>query len=64
MNTLGWLGDCAYDHLTSGEQSTTAMELAQNKAGTTLKFRAIFDRMMPIGRSRMDRLSQLVGDLS
>lgn len=38
--------------------------VAQNKAGTALKIRAIFNRMMPMGRSRMGRLSQLAGDLS
>ncbi|GAB1395016.1 hypothetical protein MASR1M60_31800 [Rhodocyclaceae bacterium] len=54
MNILGWLGDYACDHLTSGELPTTAMESTQNKAGTALKIRAIFERMMPMGRSRMD----------
>ena len=39
------------------------MGSAQNKAGTTLEFSAIFDRMMPMGKSRMDKLSQLAGDL-
>ena len=63
MNALGWIGDCACGNLTSGDQPTTAMASAQNKAGTALKFSAIFDRMMPMGKSRMSKLSQLAGDL-